>query len=255
MTVFLDLVLLLNFLVDFLLLLGTNRLTGFPMQPVRCVVSAAFGGVYGAVCLIHGFRFLGEAHWRFFVLLLIAVSAFGFDRSAVKRCGIFVLLSMALGGTAVSFNSRDFIVLILAACGIWILCRIGFGGTVGGREFVPVTLTYGNHTVSLTALRDSGNSLRDPITGERVFLIGCSAAGRLTGLSEWEIRSPFETITQRLIPGLRLIPYHTVGTRSGMLLALRLDQVKIGEKIQSAVIAFSPEEIGNGEVYQALVSV
>ena len=36
MAVYLDLVVLLNYLVDFLLLLGTNRLSGFPLAPGRC---------------------------------------------------------------------------------------------------------------------------------------------------------------------------------------------------------------------------
>lgn len=252
---YLDLVLILNFLVDFLLLLGTNRLTGFPRQPVRCAVSAVLGAIYGAASLIRGFYFLGEMHWRIFVLLLIAFCAFGFDRSAVKRCGIFVLLSLALGGAAACLNSKDFLALVMGSCGIWLLCRVGFGSSVGGREFVPITLTCGNRTVTLIALRDSGNSLRDPITGEPVFLIGSSAAERLTGLSDRQIQSPFETISKHPILGLRLIPYRAVGTSSGMLLALRLDQVKIGGKVQSAIVAFSPGEIGNGEVYQALITV
>ena len=36
--IYLDLVMVLNFLVDFFLLLGTNRLSGFPAQPWRCAV-------------------------------------------------------------------------------------------------------------------------------------------------------------------------------------------------------------------------
>ena len=42
MAVYLDLVMLLNFLVDYLLLLGTNRLSGSPMTPGRCALAAAF---------------------------------------------------------------------------------------------------------------------------------------------------------------------------------------------------------------------
>lgn len=38
MTVYLDVVLLLNFLVDFLLLLGTNRLMGHPLEPGKCAL-------------------------------------------------------------------------------------------------------------------------------------------------------------------------------------------------------------------------
>ena len=54
--IYLDLVVILNFLVDFLLLLGTNRLSGFPASPLRAAASAALwadccsAGSTGAGC-------------------------------------------------------------------------------------------------------------------------------------------------------------------------------------------------------------
>ena len=60
MDIYLDLAVILNFIVDFLLLLGTNRLAGFPLDARRCALAAALGGVYGGACLIPGFSFLGD---------------------------------------------------------------------------------------------------------------------------------------------------------------------------------------------------
>lgn len=253
MAVYLDLVVLLNFLVDFLLLLGTDRLSGFHARPGRCALAASLGGIYGGGCMLRGFRFLGNIFWRVCVLVLIAVCAFGFDKSAWKRCGIFLLLSMALGGIVVCLGRRDVAALVLGAIGIWLLCKIGFGGSVGGREYVPMTLTFQGQTVCLTALRDSGNTLRDPISGEEVFVIGSRAAEKLTGLTSTQLRSPIETMAQHPIPGLRLIPFHAVGG-GGMLLGLRLNEVILGDRTQSAVVAFSSEDIGQGGGYQALVT-
>lgn len=252
MTVYLDAVILLNFLVDFLLLMGTNRLTGFPGKPVRCAGAAILGGIYGGACLLRGFHFLGNTFWRLCILLLMAMCAFGMDVSAWKRCGVFLLLSMALGGAASCFHRRDALALVLTAGGIWLLCRFGLG--VGGREYVPLTLSLGERTVQLTALRDSGNTLRDPISGEEVFVIGPDAAKRLTGLTAGELRSPLETLAKHPIQGLRLIPFHAVGG-GGMLLGLRFDKVVLGNRERSAVVAFSGEEIGEGGGYQALVTV
>lgn len=254
MEIYLDLVVILNFLVDFLLLLGTNRLSGFPLSARRCAASAALGGIYSGACMLPGFCFLGSALWRVVSLGLMAVIAFGCSRSAVKRGGVFLLLSMALGGIAMGFGKGNFFALVLAAAGVWLLCRIAFGDTVGGREYVPLTLTYGKETASLIALRDSGNTLRDPITGEGVLIIAGNVAQRLTGLSPQQIRAPLETITQRPIPGLRLIPYRAVGNSGGMLLGLRFENVKLGSRTQSAIVAFAAEGLGGGEAYQALVA-
>ena len=252
MAVYLDMVVLLNFLVDFMLLLGTNRLSGFPQSTGRCAAASVLGAVYSGVCVLPGFRFLGNLLWRTVSLCGMAAAAFGLNRSAVKRGGVFVLLSMALGGIALSIGRGDFPALVLSAAGVWLLSRVAFGGSVGGREYVPVTLTWGDHTASVIALRDSGNTLRDPITGEQVLVVAGEVAQRLTGLTRQQLCSPLETLTQRPIPGLRLIPYRAVGLSGGMLLALRLENVTIGSRRQSAVVAFAPEGLGRGEVYQAL---
>ena len=139
--------------------------------------------------------------------------------------------------------------LILAAMGIWGLCRIGFGGSVG-QEYVPVEIRYGKRSVRLTALRDTGNALRDPMTGEQVLVIGAEVAGKLCDLSREQLLHPMETMLK--YQGFRLIPFHTVGQAGGMLLAMRFSDVTVGNRRGSAIVAFAPEPIGRGDVYQAL---
>ena len=123
---------------------------------------------------------------------------------------------------------------------------------MGGREYVPVELTYGVKTVSIIALRDSGNTLRDPISGEQVLVVSGEVAEKLTGLTQEQLSAPLKTLMCRPVPGLRLIPYRAVGQAGDMLLAMRFDGVKIGHRTQSAVVAFAAEGLGRGDVYQAL---
>ena len=197
-------------------------------------------------------RFLGGMLWRLVSLAGMAVIAFGWDKSVWKRGGVFLLLSLALGGAAVSFGRGNFLTLLLAAGGIWALCVIAFGARVGGREYVPVELAYEGKTAGIIALRDSGNTLRDPVTGEQVLVIAGEVAQKLTGLTQSQLRSPLKTIMCHPVPGLRLIPYRTVGQAGNMLLAMRFQRVKIGTREQSAIVAFAPEGLGRGDVYQAL---
>lgn len=252
MRVYVDLVILLNVLVDLLLILGTNRLSGFPPGLKRAIPAAVLGGVYSGVCFLPGFRFLGNTFWRLVFLGLMGVIAFGFGKSAWKRCGIFVLLTMALGGVALAVGNGGFWMPIASAAGVWILCRIGFGGGAGEREYIPLEITYEGNTVHLTALRDTGNSLRDPITGEQVLIISADAAEKLTGLNSRQLRSPLETLSRQMVPGLRLIPYRAVGQSGGMLLAMRFQDVTVGKRRAAAVVAFAPDRIGSNEGYQAL---
>ena len=252
MEVYLDLVMILNFLVDFLLLLGTNRLSGFPTEGKRLACAAALGSLYSGACLLRRLRFLGNTLWRLVSLGGMAAIAFGWNRSTLKRSGVFVLLSMALGGIAIGFEKANIPSLVLSAGGMWLLCRVAFGRSVGQQEYVPIELTYGENTASLIALRDTGNTLRDPITGEPVLVIAGEVASKLTGLTEAQLRTPMETIARGAVPGLRLVPYRTVGQGGGMLLALRFENVKIGSRRQRAVVAFDPGGLGSGDMYQAL---
>ena len=250
MRIYLDLVMGLNFAVDLLLLLGTNRLAGFASEGKRVIGAAALGGAYSGVCLLRGFHFLGNTLWRIVTLAGMAGIAFGWNRSACRRCGVFVLLSMALGGLALSFGKGNTLALLPGAAGMWLLCRVAFGDGVGGKEYVDVEITEGETTINLTALRDSGNTLQDPVTGESVLVIGPKAAEELTGLTPQQLRTPLESLGS--LPGLRLIPYKAVGCCGGMLLAKRFDRVKIGKKRGRVLVAFAPEGLGEGQMYQAL---
>ncbi len=248
MVIYMDLVVILNFFVDFLLLLGTNRLAGYPSGYRRALPAAALGAVYAGACMLPGFSFLGNTLWRVVSLLIMGAIAFGFHKNALRRCILFFFLSMALGGIAMGLGQKNIPSLILAAGGVAALCFFGFRGKLG-KVFVPVELKYGDNRVKLTALRDTGNSLRDPLTGQEILIISPRAATQLTGLTSAQLKDPAGSVGA--LPGLRLVPYRAVGQAGGMLLAIRLQEVKIGARRGAQLVAFAPEGLGNGE-YEAL---
>lgn len=251
MRVYADVVMVLNFLVDFLLLLGTDRLAGYPASPGRAALGASLGAAYSGLCLMPGFSFLGGWLWRVVFLILMAGIAFGWNRSALRRGAVFLVLSMALGGLALGFGSVDMTVLILAAAGLWLLCRFGIG-TVGEQTYIPVTLRHGGRELKLLALRDTGNTLRDPLTGEQVLIAGADVARELLGLTEEELLHPVETLARGSLPGLRLIPYRAVGQPGSMLLALRFRGATVGKNKGDVLVAFAPQVLGRGDVYRML---
>lgn len=251
MAVYLDLVVLLNFLVDGLLLMGANRLTGYSAGWKRCALAAAVGGVYAGVCMLPECRFLGNTLWRTVSLAGMAVIAYGWNVSALRRGTIFVLLSMALGGMAMGLGSGDFPSLVLAAGGVALLCAMGIKNPLGMKKYQPVELCWRGRKLKLTALVDTGNTLRDPITGGSVLVVGTDVGSRL-GISREMICDPITALTKGDIPGARLIPYRAVGKPGGMLLMVRFEEVKLNGRTISPMVAFAPEEIGQNDGYQAL---
>lgn len=252
MRVYVDGVMGINFLVDLLLLLAANRLTGYPDRKIRLLAAAALGGVYSGVCLIPTFRFLGNLLWRTVCLVFMGGIAFGWDRSSLRRCGVFLLLSLALGGLAVCFDRVDAWMLLLACGVLWALCHCTWNNLSWLQEYVTLQIRNGDRQVRLLALRDTGNTLRDPVTGQQALVIALPAAVRLTGLTEEQIRDPMSSVASRCIPGLRLIPFRTVGQGNGMMLAMRFSDVTINGRKGSALVAFAPESFGREKPYQAL---
>ena len=139
--------------------------------------------------------------------------------------------------------------LICAAVGVLGLSIMGFrekGGTVS------VELRYGEKTLRILGLRDTGNTLRDPLTGQQVLVAGADVAAELLGITRQELYHPVETLGAGRLPGLRLIPYRAVGTSGGLMLAIRIPFIKIGTRQGSGIVAFAPEGLdGNGN-YQIL---
>lgn len=248
---FILVVALLHFAVDVLLLLGTNRLCGYPPCAGRILLAGLLGGAYGAACLLSGMQFLGNALWRPVFLALTAWAAFGSELSAVLRGAVFTLLHLALEGAVAGMGNKGVLSLLLVGICITLVCLAGSWGNAGGT-YVPVELAYGGKRMRITALRDTGNLLRDPITGQSVLVVGADVARELTGLTREQLGSPLEAITEGILPGLRLIPYRSVGKAGGMLLALSLPEVKIGKQKGSRIVAFAPDGFCTDGAYQAL---
>jgi stage II sporulation protein GA (sporulation sigma-E factor processing peptidase) len=159
---------------------------------------------------------------------------------------------MALGGIALGVGNGGLGSLVAAAAGISLICAVGFREKLGSVSYVPVYLSYGGKSVRLTALCDTGNTLRDPVTGRSVLVVGADVAQQLTGLTKQQLQSPVQTMSQAPLSGLRLVPYHAVGQDSGLLLALRMQDVIIGKWKGSSLVAFAPQGLSMEGNYQAL---
>jgi len=243
-------VMLLRFAVDFLLLLGVCRMSGYPPDWGRVLVGAALGGLYSGICLLPGLVFLANSLWMAAALCIICLAVFGFEKGGLRRSVLFILLQLALNGIGMGLDKGGLWSAAASAIGVFLLCAVGFRGQPVDAGFVPVELSCGGNCVQLLALRDTGNALRDPITGRPVLVVSADVAQRLVGLTREQLKRPVEALSSGKIPGLRLIPYRTVGLDCGMMLALPLRDVRIGKWKGNSLVAFAPEGL-DGE-YQAL---
>lgn len=243
--IYLDVLMVLNFLVDFLLLMATNRLAGYPVGILRTLAAGALGGIYGGICVLPGWTFLAATHWRLVILGLMALLAFGFSRDSVRRGILFVLLSMALGGVAMGLGRGNFWSLLWAAAAVAAMCIFGFQGRVGSR-YLPVKIG----DCAFTALIDTGNTLTDPLTGHQILVVSSKIGSKLLSIDAQQLNDPVGLMAE--VRGIRLVCFHAVGQSGGLLPVKRYDDVRIGKWQGSLLVGFAPNEIGQGKPYEAL---
>ena len=282
MTIYVDSLFLLNFLLNYLLLLGSARIGGAPIDRRRMAAAAALGGLYAVGCVLPGTAFLRHMAAKAAVCVLMLLCAFGKKRGVLRLGALFLALSVAFCGVVIAMmellgsglmllhGTAYYPVsaqsLLLTAAAVYILARMVFARITehSGGDLVDVELNTGGRSVKLKALRDTGNTLKDPVTNRSVLVVDWQVAKALLpveaaeGLSQAQFAQPAE-----LLPRLsaktaavrwRLIPYRAVGTAGGLLLAMRCDRVMIGRQtVRGGLVAFSPTAVSDGGSYSALI--
>ena len=242
-------VMLLTVLVNGALLAEAANVCGHALFSWRWFIGAAVSGGYAILCLKTGLTRLGAMHWRVGVLIAIGFIAYG---CVIKKIIVFLLLSFAMDGVVIGIGNGNVWMMIPSMFMILLLCAIAFRHTAGEKRYVPVELQFRGVSVRLRALRDTGHSLRDPITGMPVLVLDSAISQKLTGLNRKQLSQPVEVMRKPPFLGLRLIPYQTIGQSDGLLLGMRMPSVRIGNWNGCLMVAFAPEEFCNKGEFQAL---
>lgn len=268
--VYLDSVFLFNALLDYLLFLSTARLAGIPLRRRRYLLCGVLGGLYAAAVFLPGGGFLTETLVKAGVGLLLALIAFGRETHFLRLTLLTVAIACALAGTVLALgllagqhipNARGIFytnvnekTLLLSASGVYLLLTVIFRAAAahGIRgECLPVTVCLLGQTVALTALLDTGNSLRDT-AGEPVLTAELSRFPQLAAAIQH--RPPAETLPmlRQRFPKLRpqLLPMRTAAG-GGLLVSVSSDWTEIGGVCYPNLrIALTDTELGGG--YTAL---
>lgn len=274
MTVYVDLLFGLNALINYLLLRGSAAMSGCPVKLWRLGAAAVFGGLYAVATVFPGMERL-QALWVQAVCAgLMLVAAFGWKRNTIKQGLFFFGLSFAFGGIvlmAVQLVEPDFMLLggrayyavstpaLLLLAGLSYalaaLALSGCGQHTGG-DIVPLQVSLAGKTHQVRALRDTGNTLRDPVTGQAVLILGRDLFRVLLPEGDWAgLEDPAGLLPELAwqYPDLRfrLIPYRAVGVKTGMLLAVRCGLVW-KRSCHTALVAFSPTVLSEDGRFDAL---
>ena len=245
---------------DTLLLWASGKLCAAVRKPARLLLAGAFGAAYAvlAVCWSPAAGFPGKIA----ALLGMLLIAYGGERRMWKlglaflcMCAVFSGVTMAVVLAAGRNSARALLFSLGVSMGVCAL-PFRFAGRKGGT--VHLRLCGESGEVTLLALRDTGNELREPISGKQVIL---ASERELLPLFPAEMQEtlhrtaglPAPERLLRLGRGFRLLPMETAAGRE-LTLCFRIGRVYVdGVDAGNGWAAFSPLEIRTKEGCSALI--
>ena len=251
---YVDVLFLVNFMMDYFLLLLVKKM-------LRCTAT-------------HGSVFLGAALGSFLTCVIVVLPIpYAFFKFVLFH--MFVNTFMIRAGLKIK-NMREFAkAYIMLYVGGFLLggvlealqqyVRAGslfFAVAIGGYHVVSklwdfiasvhrvnqyhcrVDLYLGEKQCQVMGIIDTGNGLRDPVSGKPVSILDKTVARQFLGNVK--------------MSQVRYIPYHSIGKKEGVLLALTIDRMCIHKEeaywIQNPLVGVSEEMISAEGEYQMILN-
>lgn len=198
--VYVDTLFFLNLAVDYFLLVLTAKVAGVYIKRSRLLASALAGALLAVLLYFPPLPKALALLLRLAVCCVTALAAFIGEpgKSWPRLLGIFVMVTLLLAGIVLGLSELgggarmqngvlyfeiSGTVMALSFMAVYVLSGLvlGKGRASPGRSYQEVTAEMGERTVRFRALTDSGNLLRDPMSGRKVIVVESRAIAPLFG--------------------------------------------------------------------------
>jgi len=294
MEVYLDVLLLENILMNYLILAVTSKFLKKKVKSLRLLLGAFIGAVYVIILL-----FLPQIHIYYslsakLILSVVIVGVTFFPkklREFIKTITCFYMSTFIFAGAAFAFlslnqgggivrngafyvymNSKMSFILIAALVTL-ILIRAFYQfikeyGS-GDKVLVSLYVVFDGNGIWVPALVDTGNQLKDPLSGAPVIIVEAQAIKSLLPLSlaeYMEQQKDEEPLNIELalkntgwFSRFRLVPFTSLGKENGILLGFRPDYIEVGKngerkETKDVVICLYNRKLSENSTYHALLA-
>lgn len=279
--VYADITFLINFIMDFLILWVTVRLTGVPAVYTRLGMAALLGAVYAVGNLF------SELSWGYslpvkvlFSVLLVLVAVMPHTwKDFAKSILLFYGINFMVAGATIGFSYLVQSSYPISFSYWWLLAGIGCALLLGafGKNLLkdrvipqllrfPVQLTFDRYRCSGQGFVDTGNGLRDPLTNRPVIIAeyrllkDCLPVDFQNAMENSQTQEEMlDKLSQSSWANrLRLIPFTSIGKKNGLLVGIRADAIKVGLgkkgiEHSNMVIGIYQDKLSPEERYQLLI--
>lgn len=251
---YVDVLFLVNFMMDYLLLLLLKKMLKCTATHGRICIGAALGSLLTCVVVVLPIPYAAIKFILFHMVVNTIMIRAGLK---IKKAGMFLkayfllyIGSFLMGGVLQAlypYVRTGSLFFAVAVGGYYIVSKLW--------DFIlhvqrmhqyhcKVDLYLGDRRCQVEGIIDTGNGLLDPVSHQPVSILDKNVARQFLG---------DETMSK-----VRYIPYHSIGKKEGVLLALKMDQMCIhGETecwIKEPLIGVSEETISAEGEYELILN-
>ena len=257
MTIYIDVILLENVCMNYIILFGTAYISKIKRKHIRLILSSLIGAVYAVLAYTNIFPLYSNIIVKIILSICMIYVAFipKTFKGLLKELVVFYLVSFSLGGCAFALlyivRPQDIFMVDGVLIGTYPIKIALLGGIlgfvityisfkvvktkIGKKELIyTIHIKIEDKELETKVLLDTGNMLKDPISNMPVALIEREKLKEIIPKSIlentekiWggELEEKDENIEFR--KRLRFIPFTSVGKQNGMILGVKVDEIRI----------------------------
>lgn len=292
MTIYIDIVLIENLIMNYIILLATGIIAKEKIKHIKLILASLLGAIYTLIAYVNILEIYTNFALKILLSILIVYIAYNPQNvnKMWKMLLLFYLTSFAFGGAAFALiyivKPQDILMKNGLFLGTYPLktiilgTAIAFGIIITAFSIVKSKITkkdiiydieikMNNKLIKTKALVDTGNMLKEPISNmpvvviERVLLYNCVPKEILNNL-ESIMGGDFEKVPDRIqkeyISKLKLIPFASLGKSNGMLIGIKPEYLKIIKKDETIeekniILGIYQQSLTKKGEYQALMGM
>lgn len=292
MTIYIDVVLIENLIMNFIILLATGLILKEKIRIMKLLFSSLIGAIYSVVSYMSILEIYSSILLKIILSIVIIYVAFNpQDRKKLwKDLLIFYLTSFVFGGAAFAFiyivKPQEILMKNGLFLGTYPLKTIMLGAIIAfiiiitaftvvkskitkKDMFCEIEIQLNGKKIQTTAMIDTGNLLKEPITNipvivvEHTLLYDCIPKEILNHLEELlggEFDNIPEKIKQLYMAKLKFIPFSSLGKQNGMLLGIKAESITIKDrdiekKKENIIIGIYNKSLTKRGEYRALMGI
>lgn len=265
-------------MINTVILIAAATLMKIKYSAARLFLSAALGAIYSCVMFFPKLELLYTIFAKILAAFIISYIAYAPKNivQCIKQTGVFYGVTAVFGITSLGllyftdigiklggvisngifyFNIPILYLVFSCAVTYTALTLIPhFMKKYTSRTYTHITIVNGGKSVDLKALVDTGNMLKDPFSGKTVMI---AEANMLSPLFDFDINELAESnyAETTLPPGFRLIPFSSIGKKSGLLVAFVPEKIIVDNLDKTNIVtALHTGKLSKNHEYNALLN-